>query len=263
MTSNSDDKYIFNIKTVQSGAVRILIEALKEILTDGNITIDQNGIKLIAMDSTHSVLIHLKLEAQNFEFFNCNTPITIGLNMLNLFKLIKTMTNSETLTLFIEKNNENQLGIIIHNSEKNSQTTYKLNLLDIQEDEINIPPAEFETELTLPSCDFQKIIRDMINIGEDIEITSIGNQLKLICNGEFAHQETVLGETNNGLKFSTTQSPELPIQGVFSLKYLLLFTKCTNLCNQIQFYIKNDYPLVIKYAVASLGSIKLCLAPNT
>ena len=263
MTNNSDDKYIFNIKTVQSGAVRILIEALKEILTDGNITIDQNGIKLIAMDSTHSVLIHLKLEAQNFEFFNCNTPITIGVNMLNLFKLIKTMTNSETLTLFIEKNNENQLGIIIHNSEKNSQTTYKLNLLDIQEDEINIPPAEFETELTLPSCDFQKIIRDMINIGEDIEITSIGNQLKLICNGEFAHQETVLGETNNGLKFSTTQSPELPIQGVFSLKYLLLFTKCTNLCNQIQFYIKNDYPLVIKYAVASLGSIKLCLAPNT
>ena len=253
MASNSDDKYIFNIKTVQSGAIRILIEALKEILTDGNITIDNNGIKLIAMDSTHSVLIHLKLEAQNFEYFKCNKPITIGINMLNLFKLIKTMTNSETLTLFIEKNNENQLGIIIHNSEKNSQTTYKLNLLDIQMDEINIPPAEFETELTLPSYDFQKIIRDMINIGEDIEITSIGNQLKLVCNGEFAHQETVLGETNNGLKFSTTQSPELPIQGVFSLKYLLLFTKCTNLCNQIQFYIKNDYPLVIKYAVASLG----------
>ena len=58
MTSNSDDKYIFNIKTVQSGAIRILIEALKEILTDGNITIDNNGIKLIAMDSTQSVLIH-------------------------------------------------------------------------------------------------------------------------------------------------------------------------------------------------------------
>ena len=258
-----EEKYIFNIKTVQSGAIRILIEALKEILTDGNITISETGIKLIAMDSTHSVLIHLKLEAENFEYFKCFNKITIGVNMLNLFKLIKTMTNSETLTLFVEKNNENQLGIIIHNSEKNSQTTYKLNLLDIQEDDIDIPPAEFETELTLPSGDFQKIIRDMINIGENIEVTSIGNQLKLICNGDFAHQETVLGETNNGLKFSTTQSPELPIQGVFSLKYLLLFTKCTNLCNQIHLYIKNDYPLIIQYAVASLGSIKLCLAPNT
>ena len=257
------DKYIFNIKTVQSSAIRILIEALKEILTDGNITITPEGLKLIAMDSSHSVLIHLKLEAENFEFFNISQQsFTFGVNMLNLFKLIKTMTNSETLTLFIEKNNENQLGIIIHNSEKNSQTTYKLNLLDINEDPIDIPPAEFETELTLPSNDFQKLIRDMINIGENIEITSVGNQLKLICNGDFANQETVLGETNNGLTFTTSQSPELPIQGTFSLKYLLLFTKCTNLCNQIQIYIKNDYPLVIKYAVASLGNIKLCLAPN-
>ena len=147
----SDSKYIFNVKTVQCGAIRILIEALKEILTDGNITIEPSGIKLIAMDSTHSVLIHLKLEAENFEYYQCSNKIIIGLNMLNLFKLIKTMTNSETLTLFVERENENQLGIIIHNSEKNSQTTYKLNLLDIQEDPFEVPPAEFETELTLPS----------------------------------------------------------------------------------------------------------------
>ena len=53
-----------------------------------------------------------------------------------------------------------------------------------------------------------------------------------------------------------------PIQGIFSLKYLTLFTKCTNLCNQINLYIKNDYPLIIRYAVAQLGTIKLCLAPN-
>lgn len=258
------DNYIFKIETVQSSAIRILVEALKEILTDGNIIVTKQGIKLIAMDSSHSVLIHLKLEAENFESFYCsNNSFTIGVNMMNLFKLIKTMTNSETLTLFIEKTNENQLGIIITNSEKNSQTTYKLNLLDLHEDPIDIPPAEFESELTLPSGDFQKIIRDMINIGENIEITSIGNNLKLVCNGDFANQETILGETNNGLSFTSHQSPELPIQGIFSLKYLLLFTKCTNLCNQIQLYIKNNYPLVIQYAVASLGNIKLCLAPNT
>ena len=27
-------------------------------------------------------------------------------------------------------------------------------------------------------------------------------------------------------------------------------------------YIKNDYPLVIRYDVANLGNIKLCLSPN-
>ena len=27
-------------------------------------------------------------------------------------------------------------------------------------------------------------------------------------------------------------------------------------------YIRNDYPLIIKYSVANLGEIKLCLSPN-
>jgi proliferating cell nuclear antigen len=261
---NSDDnKYIFNVKTVQSGAFRILVESLKEILTDTNIIFDSTGIKLMATDNSQIVLIHMKLHAENFEYFFCEKKTTIGINMMNLFKLIKTMNNNDTLTLYIEKENPNRLGIKINNIEKNTQTLFKMNLLDISEEELSIPPATFETELTLPSSDFQKIIRDMTNIGENIEIKSVGNSLILGCDGDFANQETILSETQNGLNFSKSTGPELPIQGIFSLKYLSLFTKCTNLCNLIHLYIKNDYPLVIRYDVANLGHIKLCLSPNT
>ena len=259
--SESNDKYLINIKTVQTGAFRILVEALKEILTDTNIIFDESGIKLIATDNSHIVLIHMKLLADKFEHFFCDKRLIVGLNMNNLYKLIKTMSNNDILTLFIEKEDPNKLGIKINNVEKNSQTVFKLNLLDISDEEINIPPAVFETELTLPSSDFQKLIRDMTNIGENIEIKSIGNTLLLSCEGDFANQETILSETQNGLNFSMTSKPELPIQGVFSLKYLILFTKCTNLCNLIHMYIKNDYPLIIKYDIANLGEIKLCLSP--
>ena len=262
MEDNLDD-YVFNIKTVQTCAIKILSESLKEILTDCNFIIDKNGIRLLAMDSTHTVLIHMKLDSENFEEFYCPKKVIVGLNMLNLFKLIKTMTNSDTLTLFMDKDNENQIGLRINNADKKTQTTYKLNLLDLDEDEIKIPPAEFDTELTMPSNDFQKIIRDMISIGENVQIQSFGTTLKLCCKGDFAQQETVLGETSEGLSFSQTQDPNKPTDGNFSLKYLILFTKCTNLCNLINIYIKNDYPLIMKYNVASLGSIKLCLAPNT
>jgi len=265
MTMNDDEngKYILNVKTVQSGAFRVLVEALKEILTDTNILFDETGIKLMATDNSHIVLIHMKLLCENFEEYYCEKKTNIGLNMNNLFKLIKTMGNNDTLSLFIEKENQNKLGIKINNSEKNSQTIFKLNLLDINNSDISIPPAVFESELTLPSGDFQKLIRDMTNIGENVEIKSIGNTLMFNCEGDFANQETILSETQGGLNFSLTTSPELPIQGIFSLKYLLLFTKCTNLCNLIHMYIKNDYPLIIRYDVANLGEIKLCLSPQT
>ena len=256
------NEYLVNIQTVQSSAFRILIESLKDILTDCNFIIDSSGIKLIATDNSRNVLIHMKLLSENFDYFYCSEKVTLGINMTNIFKLIKTMGNNDILTLFLEKDNTNQLGIQLNNKEKCLQTVYKLNLLDIKDDNITIPDAIFETALTLPSSDFQKIIRDMMNIGTLIEIKSVGSELILNCQGDFACQETNLSETNNGLQFSQISPAETPIQGIFSLKYLLLFTKCTNMCNQIHIHIKNDYPLVIVYSVANLGEIKLCLAPN-
>ena len=99
----------------------------------------------------------------------------------------------------------------------------------------------------------------MTSIGDLIEIKSVGSELILNCCGDSASQETCLCETNNGLQFTQSAAPETPIQGIFS-KYLLLFTKCTNMCNQIRIYIKNDYPSMITYSVANLGDIKLCLS---
>ena len=101
------------------------MEALKEILTDANIELDSQGIKIMTMDPTHTVLVHLKLEGAKFEKYACgngNNKITIGVSMLCLFKLIKTMNNNDTLSLYIEKDDPNRLGIRIENGDKNSVT---------------------------------------------------------------------------------------------------------------------------------------------
>ena len=256
------NNYVLEVKTVQAAAFRILTEALKEILTDANFVFDETGLKVMAMDSSHTVLVHLKLTANNFEYYHCESKKILGINMINFFKLIKTMGNSDTLTLYIDKDDESTLGIKIENSEKNSITKYKLNLMDLHEDNISIPPAVFDSVITMPSVDFQKICRDMHNLSDNIEIRSLENQIIFSCKGHFASQETIIGETNSGLSFVKNQNPEEIVQGIFALKHLILFSKCTNLCSSIELYLKNDYPLIIKYAVASLGEIKLCLAPK-
>ena len=49
--SEPDTDKIIEFKTVQSNAIRILIEALKDILTDVNLQITPDGLKIISMDS--------------------------------------------------------------------------------------------------------------------------------------------------------------------------------------------------------------------
>ena len=250
------------LKTVQTGSFKTLIEALKEILTDANIEFTDSCMKIITMDPTQTILVHLKLEKDNFESYFCKHKICIGINMLNFFKLIRTLTNNDALTLFIEADNINLLGIRIENGEKNSLTTYYLDLIEVNEATYQIPPAQFESIITMPSNEFNKICRDMINLTDIIEIKSVGSQLIFSCKGEFAKQETIIGETSNGLNFVKASTEDNIIQGYYNLKHLVLFTKCTNLCNSIEIYMKNNFPIVIKFSVGSLGSLKLALAPK-
>lgn len=249
------------VKTVQSGAFKVLVEALKELLTDTCIEFDETGLKIISMDTSHIVLVHLKLEASKFEYYYCEKKVTIGINMLNLHKLIKTINSNDTLTLFMDKHDLNHLGIKIENGEKNTKTTYKLNLLDLDNPQIHIDPAVFNSVITLPSGDFQKICRDMSVIANFVDIKNVNNQLILSCRGDFCSQETVLSDNESGSHHISSKSNEI-VQGIFNLKYLVLFTKCTSLCSTVEIFLKNDYPLIVVFKVASLGEIKLCLAPQ-
>ena len=127
----SDTEHLLVVKTVQSGAFRVLVEALKEILTDTNLIFEPTGIKMMATDNSDTVLIHMKLEADKFEHYYCPEKTVIGLNMNNLYKLIKTMGNNDILTMAIPKMSPNRISLKINNMEKQSQTIFRLNLLDL------------------------------------------------------------------------------------------------------------------------------------
>jgi proliferating cell nuclear antigen len=258
MSSTSSN--VLEVRTVQSGAFKTLIEASKELLSDTCIEFDQSGMKVVSMDTSHIVLVHLKLDAARFEYYYCKSRLVIGLNMINFHRLIKTLNSSDTLTLYVDEVEFNQLGIRLENIEKNTRTTFKLNLLDLDNPKITVNPAEFNSVIALPSSDFQKIIRDCGNISDLVEIKNIGKQLFFSCKGDFCTQETVLADQSSQATTINGSDEEI-VQGVFSLKFLSLFTKCTNLSNTVELYLKNDYPLICVYAVASLGTLKLCLSP--
>lgn len=256
--------YILEIKTVQSCTFKQVIDALKEILMDVNLEFDEGGMKVVATDNTQTVLVHLKLDAEPFETYHCEKKLYVGINILKLHMLIKTITNNDILTLFVERDDPNCLGIRIENVEKNVRSTYKLSMLDINVVNITIPPAEFQTIITMPSLDFQKIVRDMHNLADFMEIRNIENQLRFSCKGDFCTQETILDMDKNANVniVKNTDRPHDIIQGIFSLRYMAMFTKCSSLCSMVQCYLRNSFPLILVYKVASLGSIKLCLAQH-
>ena len=263
-------KNILTIQTLQIAPFRTLMAALKDILLETNIIFTKEGIKIINMDKSHTILVHLSLEAPNFEMYDCKMDkIIIGVNMLHLFKLINTIDNDDTLTIYIEEADYTDgivqyLGLKFENGTIKQHKIQKLRLIEPDNDELAVPDVKFSSVLNLPSADFQKIIRDLSCISDKIEIKSIataeGVELIFKCTGGFAQAEIRRTESDGNMEFIKKQEISKIIQGEFSLKNLSYFIKCTNLCSQIEIYLENNLPLVVKYNVASLGVIMLALA---
>lgn len=246
-------------RTSQSSALKSLFDTLKDLLEDACLEFDHDGIRLVSPDSTHIAMVHLKLESASFDEFHCPRPLSVGINITRLHKLIKSVASSDTLTLFVDATDDTSLGIRVESGERRTNTTFKIGMMDISPIKIDLPPIECDSCLSLASADLQKIVRDMASIADRVEITNTKDRLALSCSGDFCSQETILEESN---KFTSnmTQTNSI-IQGVFSLSYLNIFCKCSALCPAVEINLRNDWPIILKYAVAALGELKLCLSP--
>ena len=237
------------LATIQASAIKSTFEVLKDILNDVNIYFKPDGMYIVTLDTARTSLVDMFLSADNFEEYSCDSDMIAGINVSNTFKLLKSITNNDVLVISI--NCKEFMNIEIHNESKKTCTKFALKLLDINENQIEVPDMTMTTITHMASVDFQRICRDMHNIGNIIEITREDKKLKLQCKGDFANQETEIE--------CMEESPK--ISGEYSLRYMNIFTKATSMCSTVQIMQEEQNRfLILKYNVANLGELKFYLA---
>ena len=299
MDENNDiEGKILYIKTMQAPAIRGLVDQLQCILTDvpatffpyHNNDVDEptkeeeksdsesyqysdndnennknnmkiGGMRIMAVNRSDTCLIHVKLDADKFDYYYCKHKITLGIPLSNLHKFLKQMNNYDIIILSVDEEEMSKLIIELENTQKATKIRYELNLMDIDDENITVEPASFPYCVNLPSQDFYKYCKDMACLTDKIEIIVTPTHINLKGIGEQGKVSVKIGETTSGMNITANNNTNEIVQGIFLLKNLLTFTKCTTLCQVVTLYLKNDYPLVLKYSIAALGEMKLCLSP--
>ena len=274
------------LATVQVPSIKILFDALANILLDCNLEIipispdgdDTNaGVKILALNHKEGMLVHVKLNASGFNMFKCNQKQILGINIHNMHRIIRSMSNNDMLTLvrYTDFHERNKLNFVIENMDKKQKFEYSLQLMDIDRSILDITCAKFQVVVIMSSNDFQKVCRDMNGIeAKVLDIMLVENVLQIKGTGDIASGKAEFRDTKDAHSSITvkrkheidgsqkTEDANDIIFGSYDLKNLMLFTKCTNLCNHVEIYMQNDYPLLIKYSVASLGYVHLVLSPR-
>lgn len=253
-------EYMLMMHTIQSTAFRYMIESLKEVLNDGNMICDASGIRVVSIDASHSTIVFMRLDGAKFERYHCPTRVVAGVNMHSFHKLIKSVTSSDTLTIFMCHAAPYELQIRIDNKEKNVCLESKLKLLDIDQDSISIPPIKYDALIAMPSVDLQRYCRDLLIVSDKIRLVSADGAFELSAVGDFATQTITVRERPSGAVFVPSKGA-IPGSGVFSLKFLSMSAKTTNLSQTVEILLKDSYPLILIYRIGDMGKLQYCLAP--
>ena len=274
-----DSKYLIEIETLQASNLKQLFGALKEQLPEVCIAITEEHIEILQMDPTHIVVAHVQLKAGNFEKYVCKKPIKLGVDVVNLTKVLKGVGAKDILTLFVEdpydrinSNAETEasqlFGIKIENTEKGQVSTVYIDTLEVNEEELSVPNLDYPYCISLPAGDLQSIVNSHKTMGGEIilQIRYVKENLIFFSIGEIGKLETIRSKTNkedSSIKIQKYKEDTDDIIEIYvKLSKMVEFAKCSSLSTMATAYLKNDFPLFLEYDVGSLGFIRLGVSPH-
>eukprot|EP00899_Mesostigma_viride_P009131 jgi/Mesvir1/18219/Mv09498-RA.1 len=248
-------------RTVQGSSIKLLVEALKELTNDVNVRFDPTGVHITAMDGCHCALFHVNLQASKIEEYSCSQNFTVGVSLLNLYKLLKNVSSNDELELRLDAAKQEVMEINIVNKVKNTKWSYSMKLLDIDENTLEIPEKEYSVCITMVSSEFQKICRDLSVVADTVNMKCEGRHITMSCSGDIGDCHLEIGEEFPEMEVDVKDEKEV-IDEVYSLRYLCTFSKSAGLCNSVQLFLSHDYPIIVKYKVGDLGVLMFALAPK-
>lgn len=93
---------MFEAKLEEAAVFKRIIESIKDLVKMVNIDVNSKGLSIQAMDSCHVALVSLLLKEKAFSYYSCQKPITLGITIENVAKILKLAGSDDSLTLQCE-----------------------------------------------------------------------------------------------------------------------------------------------------------------
>ena len=174
---------MFEARLKEGGLFKKLIESIKELVNDINLDNNANGISLQAMDSSHVALVTLNLMSEGFDHYRCDRPMTLGISVNNLSKIMKCGGNDDSITLKAEEE-PSSLNIIFENKKQKKTSDFTLSLITIDSEHLGIPDTSYSSIITMPSGEFTRICRELYQLSETVVVETNKFYVKFSVTGD-------------------------------------------------------------------------------
>lgn len=254
---------MFEARLVQGALLKKVLEAIKDLLNEATWDCNEHGMSLQAMDSSHVSLVSLMLRADGFDTYRCDRNCSMGINLASMSKILKCASNEDAITIKAGDDGDT-VTYVFESPNGDKVSDYEMKLMDIETDHLGIPETNYSCVVKLPAGEFQRICRDLSQIGESVVICCTKEGVKFSASGDLGTGNIKLAQNANVDKEDEAVTIEMQeaCTLTFALRYLNFFCKATPLSGQVSLSMSSEVPLVVEYKIGDMGHVRYYLAPK-
>ncbi|OBA22939.1 proliferating cell nuclear antigen [Metschnikowia bicuspidata var. bicuspidata NRRL YB-4993] len=240
-----------------------IVESIKDCVKLCNFNCTEHGITVQAVDDSRVLLVSLLVGLSAFAEYRCDRDITLGIDLDSFSKIIKCGNNDDYLTLLAEDSPDNVVTIF-EDKKRERVSEYSLKLMDIDSEFLRIDDMQYDSVVNMASSEFAKVVRDLKNLSESLNITVTKDAVKFSAEGESGTGSVVLKPFTDidNPDQSVSVNLENSVDLTFGLKYLSDIIKATSLSNTITIKLADKTPALFEYKLEAGGYLRFYLAPK-
>lgn len=230
------------------------IGSMVNIIEEAAFKFTPQGIRMKAMDPSHIALVDFELPSNAFEEYNVKAPAVLGINLLEMDKILSRSKADDELTMEMD---EKQSRLMITFRGKSTRKL-SLPLMNIDEREFPEPKIPFQAEADVNAGVIQDGLKDAELVTDNVQFLVDEGTFLMKAEGDRGTSELKLSKGDEALaKFKVEQ----PVRAMFNIKYLSDMMKGASSADVVKIKLGTDLPVMIDFEI-SKGRLRYLLAPR-
>ena len=275
VSQTKKQEVIVSLHTTQAVKIRCLFETLTPLLVEGTLLFDEKGMTIKGSNVISFAEIQIKqsknTEISRYVYRSEKDRIVVGVSFEIVHACLSAIGPHDSMRFELTRKGLDAmrpyLSIYVYNNDLQYEYRSDVYLLMIEHNEIESPMKRFAKVVSIPSSLFLKVLRFSQKRGEAIQIFT--RNLAVEVDGKEKKNQYICFRTVGDeaelmfkQKFSGVGEVEVLKKELYSLKYLLLISKATNLSSTVEIYLQTDDILALKYRIGTVGSAIFAIAPQ-
>lgn len=213
------------------------VDAISSFVSEGNFRFSDSGIYFKAIDPGQIVLVNYEMAKSVFDKYDIE-PTFVGVDLAELSKIMSRALPNDRLFMDITDSD------LIIKLEGDLTRSFRLPLIDVGEEEINIPQSKYDAKIQIKGRILKEALKDASLFGSSIVLKVKQNQFFAEARGS-GGSLNISSKNTKGISVSSSKE----VVAKYSLNYLINMVKEADSDKNVTMELKTDNPLRVAYKI--------------